>query len=931
MTPYSTSVVFLVLSTDAFLLSKPALVKNSSDIEDIYEDIQHLHDFNTPRIITSPISLPTSPTSPLIEFRTSPYYYSELLSNTPGNNINIKTSTLAPYKKTSQYRSRNSQTLNGNNFRTYVPKVASEQLNELHKRFAEREILGGSQLSACKDLYSVVDKKNKEKFQHSSDANGNPLSTILPSENTSSDLVQGSIDYDVPPAKPPLIRNGNFVKFSNELSVSKNYSYQENSDEEKPLTDTSGETSEGQITPSITSPSDSIQLFEKPVYQNINYNPVSRPSSLNFKRNIEFETFQANKTSNVTVCRNKPPLQPKKSHLNRSTFGKVRPRSFECERVTIAVQSSFIKNRPKSLETPKFEIDDEFFKSQLERSRNDLKENQIYFLPSPYTENDFSGRIEQIKEEEEEDMFKSRQFYETAFDSKVSKSDDDLDIDEVTHRSLLNLKRPNSACGFTSSNLTFRKKLVKSKSANLQKFTSLKPKYLASVESLTESLNDLGLNQSPSPDNTFQNITNTPPLSCSKNLTPPSTEPLPPKFSNMNLLTPKSLKCEKPKKQKNSFIRSTMSKVRGVRKYLSSDSMTSSSNSLDSLNSSSSNNSRSNSISSHSSDGGGASNYNVPSHHLVRHAKLNILSPISDKSSMDPSSEYESNKVNTVAIIEEKKPSPDPVSSKSRRRILQNKNFPNRIDNHQGSDSGISMESKTDLFKDFNSSLDKSGKNRNKEYSRHRDSVNSIDIQDLPFDMPKLKKREGTPIVNQPKPFVCFNPGTSRVDEIKSSGNDEASEEGESSCLYVKESHIQKNSQTETKVDTNRISTLELNSLPFDMPKLQRKMQQEAASRQMDLHSIRPAEEVKTRSSQTSFEGDTVLNENETIELFSPGDVEKEIEEEVEEKLPFDMPKLRWRRQASQQHAMLDLYGAMSDEAGACSTSKGKFSFTLNK
>lgn len=886
-------------------------MRNSSDAEDIYEDIHHLHDFSTPRIITSPISLPTSPTSPLIEFRTSPYYYSELLSKNPG--YNIKTSTLAPYKKTSQYRSKpNSQTLNANNFRTYVPKVASQQLNELHKQFAAEGGLNenkSTQLTDCKDLYSVVDKKNNENLQHGSDTNRNPLldDVLSVSGNTASDLVQTSSDSDLPPAKPPLIRNENFIRVSNQRSFNKNYSYQENSDEEtKPLS----ENSEGQGTAPAVKSSDSIKLFEKPVYQNINHQQVNRPNSLNFKRGIEFETFQSCKTSKLNVCKNKPPLQPKKSQISRSTFGKVRPRSFEYERVAIDVQSTFINNRPKSLEAPKFEVD-EFFRNEL-KNQNVLKSNEIYFLPSPYTENDFSGRIEHLKEEV--DMSKSLHLYETAFDSKVSKSDDDLDIDEVTHRSILNLKRPNSTCGFTSSKMSFRKVFVKSKSSDFQK--KIKPKYLASAETLTGSLNDVSNKQSPSPKAVYKNITNIPTASVSKIAqSPPATEPLLPKFSINNLSTPKSLNEHKANKLNISFIRKTISNVRGVAKYLSSDSMTSSCSSLDSLNSSSDNNRRKNSNNSQSSEG--LSNYNTSARHLGPNTELNILSPISDKSFIDQSSEHDSNKLKNVAIIEEKKPSFDPVSKKSNTRVLKFQKFTNKADKHQGSDSGISMESKTDLCKDFINSLDKmnDGKNRDNEVSlQHRDSLDSIDIPDIPLIVTTLKNRPGTPVVSPPKIFsTCLPLNVSPVDGANSSSHHQTNLDAEavshSISTYIKEMDYDA-SQPETNLPITTRS-LDLTNLTSDMPKLQQKMRQEKFKIAMK-HFFEEEETLVIKSSVPTFEE------------YQEG-INKALEEiNNTERLPFEMPKLKWRRQALEKDAVNNKVDLMCEGAGS-SMCKGKY------
>ncbi|XP_047995928.1 uncharacterized protein LOC125233837 [Leguminivora glycinivorella] len=202
------------------------------------------------------------------------------------------------------------------------------------------------------------------------------------------------------------------------------------------------------------------------------------------------------------------------------------------------------------------------------------------------------------------------------------------------------------------------------------------------------------------------------------------------------------------------------------RKYSSTESMATSSSggSMESLrsstsedrSSSSSESRRSSSLSSHSSDSG-----NVPftkSHHMQlsgfghHNNKLHILSPISDKSSQEPASETSDNNRNNNS----QKVSPEDVETgntiqttveivaKPKRRALQNRNLLNLTFRHsttagdaeiQGSDSGISIHSREGVdsrntFINF--------KNSNAEEERKDPDQ---DLSDLPFDMPKLRRR----------------------------------------------------------------------------------------------------------------------------------------------------------------------------------------------
>lgn len=208
--------------------------------------------------------------------------------------------------------------------------------------------------------------------------------------------------------------------------------------------------------------------------------------------------------------------------------------------------------------------------------------------------------------------------------------------------------------------------------------------------------------------------------------------------------------------------------TRPRRKYSSTESMATSSSggSMESLRSSNSEGDRSSSssesrhsssLSSHSSDSG-----NVPftkSHHHMHLSgfgnhpnKLHILSPISDKSSQEPASETSDNNKNNNS----QKVSPEDgetgnttiqttveIVAKPKRRALQNRNLLNLTFRHstpgdseiQGSDSGISIHSREGVdsrnaFVNF--------KNSNSEEEK---KTGDVDLTDLPFDMPKLRRR----------------------------------------------------------------------------------------------------------------------------------------------------------------------------------------------
>ncbi|XP_051156156.1 uncharacterized protein LOC127278465 isoform X1 [Leptopilina boulardi] len=210
--------------------------------------------------------------------------------------------------------------------------------------------------------------------------------------------------------------------------------------------------------------------------------------------------------------------------------------------------------------------------------------------------------------------------------------------------------------------------------------------------------------------------------------------------------------------------------------YSSTESMATSSSggSMESLRSSTSEGNRSTSssesrhstsLSSHSSDSGTTNCFHHHHHHhqqpnlsgfLTHHAnKLHILSPISDKSSQEPASETSDNNKNnnsqkaspeeiiTEIVTNTNATTPTDTSFK-KRRTPQNKNLINLALQSsssgdaeiQGSDSGISIESRTGIkCKPFGFHVPKP----------QLDNINLVDneaeLSDLPFDMPKLRRR----------------------------------------------------------------------------------------------------------------------------------------------------------------------------------------------
>ncbi|XP_050518946.1 uncharacterized protein LOC126893049 [Diabrotica virgifera virgifera] len=269
------------------------------------------------------------------------------------------------------------------------------------------------------------------------------------------------------------------------------------------------------------------------------------------------------------------------------------------------------------------------------------------------------------------------------------------------------------------------------------------------------------------------------------------------------------------KRSKDSLLEFKGRRIR--HKYSSTESMTTSSSggSMESIKSSTSEGNRSTSssesrqspsLSSHSSDSGGIpKNYTVPqTSGAFLGNKLHILSPISDKSSQEPISETSDNNRNNNSqkcTPEEVQPAPETL--KTKRRLPQNKNLLNlgfyaTNPEIQGSDSGISIQSREGIKSRFSfTGVELSAPPSQQDFS------------DLPFDMPKLRRRRAVP---------------------------------EATCT----------SGSATSVD--------LRDLPFDMPKLRRRMRLQPSNLEASVSQASSSQSVIEADRQASCRPKLTLN-----------------------------------------------------------------------
>lgn len=447
-----------------------------------------------------------------------------------------------------------------------------------------------------------------------------------------------------------------------------------------------------------------------------------------------------------------------------------------------------------------------------------------------------------------DDMTRQKHVYETAFDCRISKSDDDLDnIDKISNHPVL-FQEKSDQCILPSVESRASEKQTSSKAASVCPVSDTE----CNISVLSENLQSMHL-----PVQETSRNSKTPPLRV-YTPSPPSTAPLPTKFhgkeqgmssvrSAPNLphqrarfkdlpLPRKSVRSRSPtsasgsihtqdtsfdmefgnhqelisayrRRARQTRQSSTTSRVMEIkdrprkdllmpnyakegncnvllfngrrrrRKYSSTESMTTSSSggSMESIKSSTSEGNRSttstesyhsSSLSSHSSDSGGNATYPAikTSSFLTHCSKLHMLSPISDKSSQEPTSDMSDNNKNNNPhkYLSEEVSTPE-TTKRRQRRLPQNRNVLN-LGFHisgkeiQGSDSGISIQSREGIKSKFELAVaDLSAPSRqdfndlsfdipnrlqlNNQDACSSSSATSVDLRDLPFDMPKLRRR----------------------------------------------------------------------------------------------------------------------------------------------------------------------------------------------
>lgn len=460
----------------------------------------------------------------------------------------------------------------------------------------------------------------------------------------------------------------------------------------------------------------------------------------------------------------------------------------------------------------------------------------------------------QEEDEEEEDMAtKQRHLYETAFDSKICRSSETLDLDEVTNH-VLERCSPQTPYNPTYCNVPNDRK------CSLKRLTGSKSKinlkYESSMDNISQHLTDLDINEQstllrgyssaststiPLPQSVSSNLNDS--LDSFSESSHKTGKTAAENFRNevANRRRAKEAKCcnnnninnnhhgrqhrhhkhrislccrvddncyisDSPNESrpKSCHVPSKILEIKSrprCGKFSSTESMTTSSSggSLESIRSSTSEGNRSttstdshhsSSLSSHSSDSAVGNGYHYPvslqlGNRFLNQNKMHVLSPISDKSFQEPCSESsEINRNNSQKVSpEEKCASPSETQwteHKAKRRLPQNKNVVNLslpfvnnapsgdLETHHGSDSGISIESRSDNNK----------------------VLQTTDLNDLPFDMPKLRRR--------------------RLQQMQ-----------------LTQSSTQDTSSSATSVD--------LKDLPFDMPKLRRKLRSSSTQESVEL------------------------------------------------------------------------------------------------
>ncbi|XP_065352784.1 uncharacterized protein hwt [Cloeon dipterum] len=367
-----------------------------------------------------------------------------------------------------------------------------------------------------------------------------------------------------------------------------------------------------------------------------------------------------------------------------------------------------------------------------------------------------------------------KHIYETAFDSRVSKSEDELDeVDRVSNHPVLRMLS-RAARGLTPRGHR--------KEARVEAAAEAPGRLAAELAALRVSAT---------------------PTAPAATHTPPSTAPLPAKFHAVAATgaapagaAPTSsmpdLQVRRSKRPTSLLVAAGghgPAQAATRPKYSSTESMATSSSSMSSLDSlrsstsegnrstTSSASRRSDSLSSHSSDSGGdlrrAVTGRCPPLGLLSN-KLHILSPISDKSQEPGSETSDNNRKSQRASPEEAAATPVATDElpwdmpKLRRRGAANRGVAcvQVAEALQGSDSGISIESRH-LADDLPFDMPKLrrrlaapvaplGVAGGSATSSSAASVagSSHKLDQLPFDMPKLRRR-------QPRPASALNPAPS--------------------------------------------------------------------------------------------------------------------------------------------------------------------------
>lgn len=378
---------------------------------------------------------------------------------------------------------------------------------------------------------------------------------------------------------------------------------------------------------------------------------------------------------------------------------------------------------------------------------------------------------------------RQRKLYETAFDSKVAKSDDDLDdVERITNRTAsLFGNEYRMVSSQSKDSFIAHPKEKRYRSKHSKKAQQNNKQNVEQQEAIIKEIENIKIEESidsiVKANVTAISATNTP-----YTPSPPSTAPLPLKFptkhekffinsikSAPNLPASNALqhprlkdlrgseKSDTSKERPRSVIIEAgrvfeLKRSHSGRNYSSTESMATSSSggSMESIRSSTSEGNQSttstesrhsSSLSSHSSDSGPSIVRPLRAPILI-HPKLQILSPISDKSAQEPVSELGENTKNQTPDENGEKIIEDVVKQKKRPAASKTLLLIAR-DEIQGSDSGISLHSRDDKGK-LSALCD-----------NKIDNATGLpqDLKDLPFDMPKLRRRRI--LLNQVK-TKCF-------------------------------------------------------------------------------------------------------------------------------------------------------------------------------